>query len=506
MSNSLINRLVVEVGLPDAETPKVAQTEAERLIKKEIIPALELAIEAFSEQNLMVEKLEIDLGETNKSELRPLLKMRLEATFEQLLQQTEDNVYVGKTFQPEAESEKTRFKSLLFFLETGQLPWFESSAGFSSGNFDPVGLALEMLEQRGDFLKRWLPLLQQQERVRRRFASLLETDSGLQLSFFRAAGSFFPEPALQQLVHFLEKQTSAHEQLFRRQLVSAFYNWLLLPQSGSGVGSVLGQIAGLWRETGFSPGEDASQPTIYNHAFLKFLTETGIWTEQQMVGGWPSEAFWGAEESPFSVWRGDRLPEGAASSGISGVFAEETETDKPAGSSPADKRIRVANAGLVLLGPFLPAFFRETGLTDESGHWKHPASQLTAIHLLHFLCFGDSQKPFEYFLTLNKILVSWPEVQPVPLVWEPAGNLNEEAGVLVETVIKHWEALKNTSVEGFRQAFLRRNGLLEKIESGWILRTETAAWDVLLDRLPWGFSTLRFPWSTEMIFTEWKYK
>lgn len=504
MSNSLINRLVVEVDLPDAETPKVAQTEAERLIKKEIIPALESAMETFSDQHLVVEKLEIDLGQTGKSELLPLLKKRLEATFEQLLQRAADNVCGGETFQPDAEREEIRFKSLLFFLETGQLPWFESSAGFSSGNFDPVGVAIEMLEQRGDFLKRWLPLLQQ-EPVRRRFAGLLETDPGLQLSFFRAAGNSFSEPFLQQLVHFLEKRTSTHEQLFRRLLVSAFYNWLLLPQSGSGVGSVLTQIAGLWRETGFSPGEDSSQHTIYNNAFLKFLAETGIWTEQQMVGCWPPEVFGGAEEPPLGAWHHSRFAEEAVSSGIPGVFPAETEADKPTGHYPADQRFGVANAGLVLLGPFLPAFFRETGLTDESGRWKQPASQLTAIHLLHFLCFGDSQKPFEYLLTLNKILVSWPDIQPVPLIWEPAGNLKAEADILVETVIKHWEALKNTSVEGFREAFLRRNGLLEKIESGWILRTETAARDVLLDRLPWGFSTLRFPWSTEMVFTEWKY-
>ena len=78
-----------------------------------------------------------------------------------------------------------------------------------------------------------------------------------------------------------------------------------------------------------------------------------------------------------------------------------------------------------------------------------------------------------------------------------------ESNDLLESVIGHWKALKNTSVNGLREAFLKRDGLLTKKDEGWLLQVERKTLDVLIDTIPWGYSTLKFPWNTHVIFVEW---
>ncbi len=45
--------------------------------------------------------------------------------------------------------------------------------------------------------------------------------------------------------------------------------------------------------------------------------------------------------------------------------------------------------------------------------------------------------------------------------------------------------------------------MLTKKENGWLLQVEKKTADVLLESIPWGFSTLAFSWNNYIIFTEW---
>ncbi|HLO95924.1 MAG TPA: contractile injection system tape measure protein, partial [Burkholderiaceae bacterium] len=68
----------------------------------------------------------------------------------------------------------------------------------------------------------------------------------------------------------------------------------------------------------------------------------------------------------------------------------------------------------------------------------------------------------------------------------------------------------HTSVAGLREAFLQRQGRLAKDKPradappAWRLRVEKRGLDVLLDRLPWGFSTVRLPWMEGVLHVEWR--
>ena len=81
----------------------------------------------------------------------------------------------------------------------------------------------------------------------------------------------------------------------------------------------------------------------------------------------------------------------------------------------------------------------------------------------------------------------------------------EEAAAMLEAVIRHWEVLKNTSIDGLRSAFLNRPGkVTPREDGGWLLQVEASGVDILLDQLPWTVSMIKLPWMNTMMWVEWR--
>ncbi|USX17917.1 contractile injection system tape measure protein [Oxalobacteraceae bacterium OTU3REALA1] len=160
--------------------------------------------------------------------------------------------------------------------------------------------------------------------------------------------------------------------------------------------------------------------------------------------------------------------------------------------------IYIDNAGLVLLHPFLPALFEELGLARD-GQLMRPER---ALALLHFLASGQPQAP-EYALALPKLLCQLPLTANI----EPGVVLHAaeqaEADVLLKAVIGHWSALRDTSPDGLRGAFLLRPGKLSERGGEWLLQVERQTADILLGDLPWGYSAIRLPWMAGILWVEW---
>ena len=171
------------------------------------------------------------------------------------------------------------------------------------------------------------------------------------------------------------------------------------------------------------------------------------------------------------------------------------------GNDLSPDEIYINNAGLIILHPFLETLFEHLELTLES-KWINGVSQQKAVLVSEFLISGNTE--FEEFnLIINKILcgIAIDEIAPT------AVKLNEktktECDNLLKAVITHWEALKNTSVAGLREAFLQRSGKLSRVDGGWLLQVEQKSIDILLAQLPWGIGIIKLPWMNEIIFVEW---
>lgn len=165
--------------------------------------------------------------------------------------------------------------------------------------------------------------------------------------------------------------------------------------------------------------------------------------------------------------------------------------------------VAVEHAGLVLLHPFLPRLFEQTGVLRAGETSLAVDRRPRAAALLSFASRGVDE-PIEFELGFIKVLLG---LRPDTDLLVSAGLLapgdGEEVDALLQSVIEHWKVLRHTSIAGLRGSFLQRPGLVADIDGFWRLRVEPKPFDVLLDQLPWAISTVKLPWMTVPLFTEW---
>lgn len=164
--------------------------------------------------------------------------------------------------------------------------------------------------------------------------------------------------------------------------------------------------------------------------------------------------------------------------------------------------IHITNSGAVLLAPFLPRLFERLGLTEANAFIDRDAAE-RAVHCLQFLVDGSLSSP-EYRLVLNKLLCGVRPGLPIRTGIELAVDEKQQLEGLLQAVIHHWGSLGNTSIDGLRESFLQRSGRLQRINQAWQLSVEGKPYDMLLDALPWSYSTIRLAWMDRPIYVEWR--
>lgn len=70
-------------------------------------------------------------------------------------------------------------------------------------------------------------------------------------------------------------------------------------------------------------------------------------------------------------------------------------------------------------------------------------------------------------------------------------------------MIAHWPALRNTSVDGLRSAWLQREGRIEPGEDFLRLTVQRRSYDVMLQTLPWSVRLIGHRWMPHLIDVTW---
>jgi hypothetical protein len=183
----------------------------------------------------------------------------------------------------------------------------------------------------------------------------------------------------------------------------------------------------------------------------------------------------------------------------SGVLKSKTTTRE----NIPEQGLFIKQAGLVLLHPFLPAFFKNIRLC-EGRNFKDRARQQKAVGILHWLATGSTVFE-EHELVICKILCGYPLgdlAEPVIPFLEDELEAGKE---LLEAVIGEWKVLKNSSVSALREAFLLRGAkLIHGTGPDKKIIMEKQAIDVLLDNLPWNLNMIRLPWMQHLLTVEWR--
>ena len=168
-----------------------------------------------------------------------------------------------------------------------------------------------------------------------------------------------------------------------------------------------------------------------------------------------------------------------------------------------DTAIYIENSGIVILSVFLPHLFNMFKFI-ENKKFKDMETACRAAYMIHFITTGRTE-PMEHELVLSKIICNIPLGQPINAVISLTEEEIEGCKQLMKAAIGRWEKLKNSSIEGFRNSFIAREGKLLKTSKGWSLAVEQKPFDLLLKTLPWGMTMVHFSWMDEAIYVDWAY-
>jgi hypothetical protein len=163
----------------------------------------------------------------------------------------------------------------------------------------------------------------------------------------------------------------------------------------------------------------------------------------------------------------------------------------------------VTNAGIVIMQTLLPGLFSRANLLKEGAFVSEEAKR-KGVHIVQFLATGQTGTE-ERDLTLNKLLCGLQISDPVAEDVQLTPNEKEFCLGALKATISHWTAIGNNSTDEFRSNWLIRDGNLTAAAAGYELEVEKRAYDIVLSRSPYSFSTIKFDWMEKPIYVSWSY-
>jgi len=555
-SAHVIRQQQLELTLVEQAQASALQQQVAQLFTEQVVPAMDSVMSGLvaDHEHLQIDRLEIDLGVINPAELGTQFSARVAVELEQALAiQRKQAVEVDGTVAGHAvfdehslPSEMSGASSTLvavvaFFLRSGRLPWWlaQQDSFHIDDSLESVldDSPLELIRA-----LRASPV----ERVARRLVKQLQrplVDKLLMTLVSNAPGMLVEE--VEQLLQITDQLDEPTIRLVTRERL--FIELIRVsPATSVDIGAVLSllveqlasSLAGGGSSKTASKFVQAAERVLSTSAPLRRrLTELGILPTAGGSNGNLMREFTRPDDRQLQSDSGIKRPDseavesvpivpapvalhgdadttgvtGVAGSGTSdaNILARDTELTRQ-GRSVAGledavvelaEGIYLENAGLVLLWPYLPRLFDQLGLADSRGFLSEPMQE-RGVLILQQLVTGAAEFP-ENHLVLNKILCGWPIDEPVATQLDLTEVELVELNDLLDSLIQHWKALKNTSPAGLREAFLQRSGRLSKDDLGWLLIVNRSGHDILLDSLPWGIGLIRLPWMDQPLRVEW---
>ena len=185
------------------------------------------------------------------------------------------------------------------------------------------------------------------------------------------------------------------------------------------------------------------------------------------------------------------------------AYQKATELEMKYNSAADDNdEISVKDAGLVLIGAYIPTLFKKLEYVAD-GTFVSDQARMKACRLLRYIVFGDLPSDGLYFLGNYFCGFPWNYRIPSDIVLDE--NDKNIAESLIKSVIENWKAIGHVSIDGFRGTFLHREGFIEKENDDEIyLKVKKGPFDMLLDKLPWSYSMLKFKWHKKLLSTIWR--
>ncbi len=369
-------------------------------------------------------------------------------------------------------SEDEPLDVLLYFLDSGRLPWHATSSS----------LDLRLIQ--GKLWQRLLLSLRDSPKRLRRFVHhfgikeiLFLFESNGEKSFSRALEKWTKEIGI-----YVDRSSKRYDASYRAKV--EFLHLVIARrcgQSRSGETQFDEYLGEVWAEYKLRIGRLASPITeLERHLDRKFFSGVAI-----------------LERTSELV-----RPESKRDLDVEGRPTNSLEDKTDLEITRQEKNDNWNHCGLILLHPFFPSLFKNLGLL-ENGKFVDYENRERAACLLFYLATG-SDRFVEFEMSFCKYLCGLKNEDPIPMELPLSDYEKEEADRLLASVIGHWGALKNTSLEGLRVNFIQREGCLISDATAMTLHIDSQAFDVLLDQLPWSISIVKLPWLEEILTIKWR--
>ena len=452
-----VNKLQIEVmTLTEAEAFEVRHYFS-RYCQEQIMEAIEKVSANYvsDDEWIEIDRLEIDLGRYDMDKLRMEFPDHFISAFDEVLARKIKELPVDSSSKARHDS---FIQPILYYLQTGTAPWWFEKAGIDMNvAFDKA------LQEHPQSLQVLLSQLQYNHYAWQRIALQFSAVShSLIISMFPSL-QFITE----KLQRILERFNNGDTSLFQKTINEKIH---------------INTIEGFVLFHASSLLQDRNGRTMID--LLKSY-DANTWNDKNIFISMANSL----EEMITS-----------SSDGREATLYPSVETSILDEITPPEK-FNIQTSGLILLAPYFGKFFNKLQFLVD-GAWKDVDSQHKAIHLLSFLATGVLKSP-ETNLVFEKVLCGMDISFPIPKEVQLSRDEISEAEDLLMSVIANWPSLKNTSINGLRGAFLKRDGILSKKESNWILQVERKTHDIILDRIPWGFSMVRLTWNNYNVITEW---
>jgi hypothetical protein len=489
---------VIDLHLAERKKADDIQERVSTICYEQIIPALSEICDILTEnqEQLLLNRLELDVGVIQENELEKELVDKLISKFEEQIRELiltsiiDDRAASssGNKEQNKNMTSRTRVELLMYFFRRGTVPWWSP--------YLKTDLREWIKEQFSEDAQSLISALKQELGSHAVRGRVIQYFSDAQ---FRR---FFEIQKLTDVFEFYGSVKQMIQSEYKQGLVkwnkmrTVFLDLLL---------SRLGKAGSVASKSPFSGSQSLSavqkQRMVAGVVYL-LVEEHGV--PRNIFDELISVKKPGTQI--FSAGEWERVYDEVEARMKSEVAKEEQESDQESeikfGTSvPEDQFIEIENAGLVLLWPYLDTLFEHLGFVEDGAFVSNSATH-RAVHLLHFISTGHEEGE-EHEWPLNKLLCSLEPEAFVPGDIELSDHETEEAEAIIKTAIEHWKALKNTSVSGFRETFLLRHGIIVSDPHGWKVEIERITYDILLDKLPWPISIIKLPWNEEIIHVQW---
>lgn len=510
-----VRKFVLELQVPSGDGAYQLQRRCSDMIRQELVTGLDsLLNDCFDEKEVTrIPYLEIDLGDITPGEIENVFVSRCLQQLSEKLKTISGQRKTGQDIPVEristAQDVIDRF---IYFLETGQLPdlarlpamseWSEAiieavaadnayfAKRFRAALAKHTKITERLMRQfDGAFIERLIGNCEPSCKKEVIMAMLRDTvlaeiptmQGGDKLVIFLfAAAEPLIRDEIERLLFLLQQSQVQYPSLPLRKKIMEHLVRLLQQAPAGKMVVVIGEIKKwLARQMTGLPALQTS---------LVILNELEVLLRQQEAG----------------IPAGQAQPIAADVDTAKGEQSPRVTENKEAISEVSQSTaVFVDNAGLIILHPFLTSFFEKAGLTRQN-RFIDDEAKYRVVHLLQYMAGGQEEAP-EYLMPLNKILCGVPREMHIDRFIRLTEKEKEEAGKMLQAVIGHWTVLGNSSVAALQETFLQRRGKLDFLEEDrtWKLQVERKAFDILLDRLPWGYSQVQLSWMEHRLVTEW---